>query len=504
MGPSTKRGLLALVIGFCATYGTLSMNYSWLTPGASSDSVAYLGAAESFARDGTFEVPFSEWNAADSTEVLAHYPPGFPVLISLPMYVGVRSHPAALWVMAASAGIALAFSFLLVAEVFGSTAGVLAALVVFVTPVFAKQLLAVWSEPTYLALTLPMLYLMLKRPRWALAYGLLAAAALSVRYVGAAGSAAAVIWSVLHERGGARRVRAAVLAGAPSLVFLLWWHGIVADTGGTIRQFSLYGGWARNLLDTLGMLPEWLVPMSWPGGLGLALLLLALACALLAASFRAGAWEGTRRGMLLMFGLYSGLYVAVLVASRIFLDPVIPFDARLFLPILLLASLTVASALAYMADILPTPTRWAAVVLAGFWMGSSWIEIKTGVRMVNEIGRFYTFSAWISDPVVRWIDNDSRPFDVIYSNEPELIFYQTGRLAKRLPGAGEDLADFRTAFERDRAAIVMAYPLRVVDTTPQAIARAVRVGIAVQTQMGIVFVPAAPEPGVMADHEGSP
>ena len=123
-----RRILLAAVAGFVALYGVLSINRSPLLPGVSGDSVEYLSAARSFADRKTLEVPGTRWTDADSVATLAHFPPGFPVLISLPLRGETSGRAAALWVMAVSAGIALFVITLLAAEWFGFPAATLTAL----------------------------------------------------------------------------------------------------------------------------------------------------------------------------------------------------------------------------------------------------------------------------------------------------------------------------------------------------------------------------------------
>ncbi len=491
MSRDARRLILALVIGVCATYAVLSINLSPLTPGSCSDSVEYLGAAKSLARTGTLAVPLASWASSDSVSTLAHYPPGFPALVALPISLGVRSYPSALWVMAASSGVALAFAFLIVASAFGDWAGVLAALLLFLTPTYAKIDMAIWSEPSYLALTLPMFYLMLKKPRWAIGYGLLAAAALSVRYVGIAGSALVVLWAAMHGRSVRDRLTGAAIAGTPSLLFLAWWHSYVAAAGTAIRHVGPYFSMLHANLTELAQLgPLWLVPMSWPGGELTALLLATLGVLVILAAWRTGEWwASTRKELALLGSLYAVLYVAVVVGSRLFADPAIPFDARLFLPVLVLATMA-AAASAYALGKHPHTTvmNLALVLLLGAWMQGSWSEIQQGVRTVNHVGRFYSSIDWIDSPAIRWIDNHSRPYDVIYSNEPELVYYQTGRYARTLPRTGENLAAFRTVFFRHHAALVIAYPLNIGDLPARTFVALLGLKAAVRTPLATVYV----------------
>jgi hypothetical protein len=61
---------------------------------------------------------------------------------------------------------------------------------------------------------------------------------------------------------------------------------------------------------------------------------------ILSLAARHGAWRSPeRRHLLRAVLLYGAGYVAVLFASRVLADPRIPFDSRLFMPVLVLITL---------------------------------------------------------------------------------------------------------------------------------------------------------------------
>lgn len=343
MSSDARHLVTVLLLAAAGSLGVLGINQSWLAPGAMSDAVEYLTAAQSFEEHGQFEIPVSEWNSPDSVARLAHYPPGLSMLISVPMDFGFRLYPSALVVMAISSGLALAFAYLLASELGGPWAGLLSALMLFIMPVCAKINLSVWSEPSYVAATLAMLYVMVSRPRWAWAYGFLAAAGVAIRYVGVAGVATATLWAGVQ--GGTRRERIALAATAagPSLGFLAFWHHYVAAGGGTVRTIGWYGGLGPNLVQFRNMLIEWLVPTGSSGAGWVVVGALSLAFTMLLAVRGTDLWQRERacKGLGLL-AAFVAFYTATVVASRLFVDPFIPFDARLFLPVLVLGVLAFA------------------------------------------------------------------------------------------------------------------------------------------------------------------
>src|SRR5690242_20805707 len=71
----------------------------WITaapgPGLEPDSMSYVGAAQRFARHGALDVPTAYWWESDSTSALGSFPPGYPLVISIPLALGVAPVQAA-------------------------------------------------------------------------------------------------------------------------------------------------------------------------------------------------------------------------------------------------------------------------------------------------------------------------------------------------------------------------------------------------------------------------
>lgn len=490
MNQDARRVLLAVFAGGAAVFGVLTINGTWLTPGAHGDSVAYVSAAESFAERRTFEVPMTAWSDPDSVTSLSHFPPGFSLLLSVPMFWGTQSHAAALWVMALSAGVSVVFLSLLASEAFGVGAGILFASLLLITPVFVRLHLVIWSEPTYLAMTALMLYVMVKRPSSAWAYGLLACAGLMVRYVGVAGTLAAVGWAALRATSVRERVTRAVWAGAPSTVFLLWWGRTVDRSGEAIREVGVYGGVGRSFSQAAGMIVEWLVPGGWAGGTWPAVGLVAAGALVIGVAGRRGSWHAQeRRSLRHAVMLYGTCYVSVVLVSRFLADPRIPFDSRLFLPVLVLVTLVFAASATELARAAGTKGWVVLGVAVGVWCVGAVREDRMGIAAVNENGVYFTNGAWMIDPVIRWVDNQSAQFETIYSNEPALLYYQSGRHAKELLNEGEDFDAFRRVFDHRPGAMVFAYPLHVGNIPEEVFAEAFGLRRVVRTSMGAVYVP---------------
>ena len=487
MTPGARGMLLAILAGCAAAYGVLSINRSGLVPAIHGDSVQYLAAAESFARDGTFRVPQAHWSEMDSVSVLSHYPPGFPVLISLALGREMPAHTAALLIIAVSSAIALALFTLLVYEAGGAATAALTAVVLLITPVWVRLHLAVWSEPSFMAVTAALLYGMVRWPRASWLHGLLAAAGAAIRYVGVAGAVAAAAWAWSLGSSTRDRLARAAVALAPSGLFLAWWRASVADGGGVVRELGFYGDLGRSLRVLGPALTEWVVPGGRrPEHAWLAAPFILLALLVIGMAAKRGAWQQARRRPVVRAALlYGGSYAGVLLASRLLADPQIPFDERLFMPVLVLATacFTISA-----TDLARAAGRrgWAALALVvGAWMFAAARESRTMVASVNETGMYYTLIPWLADRSIRWVDEESESFPVVYSNDPTLLYFLTERHARSLPDDLADLPDFARLFRASPGAVVILYLPQPVE--PFVATLGLR--LAAQGSMGAAYVP---------------
>jgi hypothetical protein len=162
-----------------------------------------------------------------------------------------------------SAFVAVGVIAWLVAAVTGAAAaGVLAAVVVIVTPILSWMHLLLLSEPLYMALLAVTLALLTFRPDRPLAVGVVVAAGAVVRYAGVGVTAACALWMLLRPGRPAERLRRAFLAGLPTVLAL----GVVAlsrgSDEGVVRRVGVYGSLAQNLAQGLSTLRSWLITTS--------------------------------------------------------------------------------------------------------------------------------------------------------------------------------------------------------------------------------------------------
>lgn len=488
---------MALLAGVSA-WGVLLMNQSPRLPGTHSDGVEYTTAAESLARDGSFTIPVTHWSDPDSTTVLSHYPPGFSLAIAAPMrVVGASTETALEWVMAAGAGLAVAVIFWVASAAGGPWAAWLAALLVICTPALAKLYVGVWSETLYLGVALLGVWALVAWPRRHLLHGILAAAGVAIRYVGIAGALAAMWFA--WRRGGHFRDRAlrVAQAGAPSAAVVLAWQAYVGTGSEDIRTVAVYPGVLSQSVEIVVFLARWLVPVNLARVIPVELALLLIPVGMTAVMWRG--WPASEDGhrrvpdrARLVFVAFGLAYVAVVVLSRAFLDPLIPFDPRLFAPVLVLVTVGFAVCLANRLG------RWSSAVTLGVggvvavWMACGLLDLHEVVTISSHEGRYYTHATWVTwneDSAVEWAFRRSGDYPHIYSNEAAMVYLYGGRTAKHMVRREEDLAAFREAFRERPGPVLVTFPLKKVDLPPEAFVEALGLRLFRDTEYARLYLP---------------
>jgi hypothetical protein len=402
----------------------------------------------SFARTGAYRVPSSGWAAIDTTDVLAHFPPGLPTAIAGGVALGVAPIQSARLVMAVAAFVTAT----VIALLLGSEAlGLLGVAVVFLTPAVVDVHLSVLSEPLFLAILVSVLALM-PRAGWTsrVALGLLGAAAVMVRYVGAGVVGAMALW-VIGQPGVPWRIRLRdlVLVTVPAAVVFRIWTSRHAE----IRRIASYGNFYATLRSGANTVGDWLAPgitapaLRW---------VIAIVIALLVALAIARAWR--TRPIIVAATLLGVCLIALTVVSRLFADPNIPFDERILAPLFVLAELAVVAAL----DQAPRITK----LLLGAWLVASAVVSIGAAQFALEDGNDFASADWRYSPTVAWV-RDSASGRTIYTNWPVALYFHAGRSSHGLPPVLEPLTlrRFGDRLARTRG-LMVAFDIASPDAAP--------------------------------------
>ncbi len=492
-----RRSVLAALFGAAACYGVLVLTDP-AGPGLDPDTMSYLGAAGSLARQGTLRIPMADWHGADSTTHLGHFPPGLSLAVAVPAALGAPLEQAARGVEALAAFGTVALAVWLVASVSGPVAAALAGLVLLETPDLVLDHAAILSEPLFLALMVATVALMTysKRP---LTYSVTAAAASMVRYAGAAVAGAAVLWAFGIEGTLKERLRRAAIAAAPALVLNLLWVMRVHARSDYSPGSTAFVALGESFAELGRTLADWLAP-SVPGAVPRVLLSLvaaAGAAAVLRSAGRAAGTGGGRNaapaaGALPRFfaaaGLVASCYAALVLFSRLVVDARIPFDERILSPLILLAEIAVVAALGVAWRGWGKRARAAAVVLVASWMAGTASSASDVVTDVMDNGWDYGSPEWRNAPVGEWLRTRANQAE-IFSNNPAIVWFLTGRASRRLPAT---LApDSVRAFDRavaGRRWVLVEFPFYYEEMAgPDSLALRLGLHREVVTSKGVVW-----------------
>lgn len=434
-------------------------------PGIDPDALQYMGAAQSVAARGEYRVPKAKWDSPDSTEALAHFPPGYPTALALPVRLGMAPTQAARFVQATAAFVTITTLVLLVSAAATPLTAVLLALALFAMTSMHEVHVSVLSEPLYLACMMLTLAAMVRAPDRPLRLGIPAALGVMTRYVGASLVGAAALWELVQRGTLLDRVRRAALALVPALVLQGIWVVRTRMTAGPgeIRKFAFYGDMERTINQGLATLRAWIIPdanayrdpVPHRGALaitaGVVLLMLVgigawrIARAARAAEHRVGSFVGTSAlerdderarmawRLLVASKLLMVCYLGIVVVSRLFADPGIPLDERILSPALLLMMTIVAVGL----------TRWwqgtrvrsariaVAVALIAWWVGSVAVT-RDKARYALRWGSDFSGAQWRQSELLQWARTDGRHAP-LYSNWPVAVFFYLHRPSHELP-----------------------------------------------------------------------
>ena len=483
-------------------------------PGLDPDAMAYLGAAESLSAHGEFRVPTTHWASADSTEPLAHFPPGYPTALALPVRLGMHPTQAARLVQATAAFITVATLVVIVTAASSAVTAALVVIALFTMTSMHEVHASVLSEPVFLACLMLTLLGLVRWPERPLAAALPAAAGVITRYAGLSLVGAAALWALMQPGSWAARIRRAVVVVLPAVMLQGAWVLRTRLLNGPedIRTFELYGNLGPMLAQGGMTLAAWLVPdaeantmpMRYHGAIAVA-----AGTALVALATMGAAWiRYDRRSnddaraqrsrvawrTIQALGVIVACYAAVVGASRVLADPDIPLDERILAPALLLFTMTAGITLhAWRSHTRLVVARIAVTIaFAGWWVLA--VEAVRGeVHYALDWGSDFAGHQWRTSETLAWARTTGRGMP-LWSNWPAAVYFHLHRPARELPreaGAAELEALADTL--RVRHGRILMFDARASEFATMDMLRRTRgLRVAAELPDGTVFEASAP------------
>ncbi|MEO8030509.1 MAG: glycosyltransferase family 39 protein [Gemmatimonadota bacterium] len=424
--------------------------------------MSYVGAAVSLAHGQGLRIPFAPWNSTDSTSHLKAFPPGYSLLLSIPIRFGADALQSGRVIQAVAAAVTVTVVATLAMQLAGPWAALLAALLLVMTPALVEDHLSILSEPLYLMLVALLLMLLLRRGESALVHGTVAALGLSVRYLGGSLVAAAVVWALLQGRDWPHRFKRAAMAALPAAILGALW--ILDARGGAGRPpaSELIADW--HLGGALGELREAVVLWLGPGPedatwvTALALLSAMLGTLLLYRAVRQIEWPRWRTDSLPALWLAAAAiivcHLGVLLFSRIFVGHEIPFDGRLLSPLIVVMELLFAVTLAGFWPTWGRAARAGVLIVLLLWLFGAQGWDRERMEDAHTNGWDYNGLVWRDSPTLAWARQASGR--TLFTNHPVPVWFHAGRVSRDLPQsvAADSVAAFARALEAGHGAIV--------------------------------------------------
>ncbi|MEP6621847.1 MAG: hypothetical protein ABJE47_21165 [bacterium] len=444
--------------------------------GMSPDSTQYLATARNLTSGkGLYTIWWS-----GHAEPLTHFPPLYPLAIAALSSVGMSPERAGWLLQLLLSPLNSLLMVLLATRMSGGTEqerarlGLAVASVAMAATDIATAHAMLWSEPMYLSLlmcTLLMLWSSERRARrfekqqaqrllWAAA--VCAGLSTLTRFVGIALIVSCGFALLLFSAGGlGERIKRAATFGVVGFLPLLGLVAFNVSRAGSAsnRELGFHPVSSASLLEGANTALHWISPfMPWRVPRLLALALLGVSATVLVAMalvartgmvredrFRVGlqphvAPAGTEPSLyLIRLAVTVTLgYVGFLVVSISFADVSTELDARILLPVQVMAivlvgaTLEIARRAADRTESLRIPIRWALGVFFAVLLVTEQAGVITWTRKARAEGLGLASIARSAPALFSAID--SLPRNVrVYSNMPYLIYFATNRITTGLP-----------------------------------------------------------------------
>ena len=451
----TARLLASIALGIVAFAAALGIT-SGAGPGLDPDSMSYMQAGTSLAHGAGLRDVDRAWWSVDSTKALAHWPPGYPIAIAGAERAGFGAVEGTRYIGALAAFITVATVVWLVGGVAGIAAGIIAALLVMVTPGVVQVHESVLSEPLFIALLVLTLATMIRAPARPWASGLLAGLASIVRYAGLSLVGSVVVWQLARAGTVRQRITRALIAALPAVVLQGAWVLRTVHTAGpsAIRKISVYGEIASTLREGWRTTSAWLVPGA---GEAFGIVAAAAVAVVIVIAIRESRPLRARQKPALAAALLAACYLGLVLASRLIADPGIPLDDRMMAPLLVLLEIAIVLVVSPAWRRWPVPGKVAMAVLVALWWGAALRVSAASASYAVTTGNDFAEDCWRDSPLVAWVrvNGEGRP---LFTNAPEPLFFHAGRLSHELPEArdAKSLAAFADTLSR-RNGLVVAF-----------------------------------------------
>ena len=434
----------------------------------SDDSISYIAGARSMlAGQGYREA----WLA--SNQPVTHFPPAFPLVLTLPGLLGADPLHSARYINALLFGLNAGLLGVLAWRMTPSlTAGLVIAALFILNSELLQVHTAAMSEPLFIFLSLFSLWmfdLYFERHNhwlWLLLCGTFVGMAYLTRYAGLALIATFVVALIILRPDWRKRFVSIGIFLAAVLPWILGWtvrNRLVAENA-TNRVLAWHPITAENFQMGVRVFSELFIPIeAWrreaikQPGIVEGMIITVLVAVLVWVSIKA--WKyfsqpqlvsaegkmdaGSREIIPFTSGLYLFAYLASVVAAMTMFDAATKFRLRILSPVFVCLLILVV----YLGIWLRNKNRVAVVLLTFAFLSFAFYKQFITVNELSKGGLGYASFQWYDSKAMDYLSE--LPEDVmIYTNEPGAVYLYTGRGSYVLPDRFDSAtAQVRAGFE---------------------------------------------------------
>ena len=404
-------------------------------PGVTPDSVNYIDAAQNLSSGNGLKVLMPNGN----TEPMTHFPPLFPMILALFHLVKVDPVSAARWMNAVLFGANIFVAGLMVKKSYGSSfAAFTASAFILCSTGLIYVHSMIWSEPLFILLAMGGLFFLSKFPgsrrsRDLVCPAICFALAVLCRYAGMSLiPTGLLVFLFIQYDSNAQRVRDMILFLCVSLAPAIFWMFRNAFLAGnaTDRQWAFHPIVLHDLKVDFYSLSHWILSSAIPGWLGTALLVvISFGVVLLSLLFaQHEKMENEARFLSLVLAVFILVYIAFIIVSTTFLAAHIPFDTRIFSPVVFALSVLLTGLVFRQLVHRVRAAAFVIVVALIFCVYHAW----GGAQEIKKYWMGYASDSWRQSELINAVKM-LPPNIPIYTNGPEAVLFLTGKRSRRVP-----------------------------------------------------------------------
>jgi hypothetical protein len=426
------------------------------------DSIFYLTSATNLTNgDG-----LSWFDEGNALKPLTHFPPLYPLTLSVFITLGVSAETAAQWISAFFfGGNVVIMGFLAASFSQRLWIGIITSILMLLSPVLLGIHLVSYSEPLFIFFSLTFIWTLSRhiiKPTKSTFILLTALAALGYlsRYVGVVLLVTGFSSILLFGEEKARtRIRNAflffLLAFIPMSCWLL--RNFIRTGSATNRSFQFHPPQRLILDKAINTIAAWFLPVNFPPSIKFIFVFgLALILGFMLFILKKGEFQLLNKKtsiLVLTLTTFIALYLFAIMFSITFFDASTPIDHRIFSPIYvatLLVSVLLSAALwVRIKNQLPTIIL---LFLVGFLSWKQWTESSILLRESRNEGLGFSNRTWKESKAIEWV-SELPVHATIYTNERLGLTYLTGKPAFSIPEKidpvrSEIRIDFEQNFQR--------------------------------------------------------